>query len=67
MRQEMEGRSAVSVAKACRWMIFSPCSVISSEVAAAVSEVASEVLADSVEAVEAHSNAGIGVAIFASK
>ena len=45
-------------------MTFSLCSVISSEVAVAVSEVVSEVLADSVEAVAVHSNAGIAAVTF---
>lgn len=52
--------------KVCLWMISSPCSVTSSEVAAAVSEVALEVSAVLAVAV-VHSSVVIVAAIFASR
>ena len=66
MQPATEARSVVSVAKVCLWMISSPCSVTSSEVAAAVSEVALEVSAVLAVAV-VHSSVVIVAAIFASR
>ena len=65
VRRATEVRSVVSVAKECLWMISSPCSVTSSEVAAAVSAAASEGSAVSVAVV--HSNVAIGAAIYVSR
>ena len=48
MRQVTVGRSAVSVAKVCLWMIFSPCSVTSSEVAEEDSVVSADSAAEEV-------------------
>ena len=62
-----EVRSVVSVAKECLWMISSPCSVTSSEVAAVVSAAASEGSAVSVAVAVVHSNVAIGAAIYVSR
>ena len=61
------GRSVVSVAKECLWMISSPCSVTSSEVAAVVSAAASEGSAVSVAVAVVHSNVAIGAVIYVSR